>query len=778
MTDEISELFSQKAKGKGDQIMESEKIKELVSKMTLEEKAGMCSGADFWHTKGLERLGIPQVMLSDGPHGLRKQVADADHMGINESIKAVCFPAGCALASSFDRELAERMGETIGEECQAEEVSVILGPAVNIKRSPLCGRNFEYYSEDPYAASEMAASFIKGVQKKKIGTSIKHFFANNQEKRRMTSSSEVDERTLREIYLSAFEGAVKKGKPWTVMSSYNRVNGEYVGENSQYLTEILRDEWGFDGCVVSDWGAVNEREEALCAGLDLEMPSSGGENDSRIVQAVKDGRLDEQVLDQSCERILDLVFRFVENRDKTAVLDLEKDHETAASVEEECIVLLQNENGLLPLGKEQKIAFIGKYAKTPRYQGGGSSHINSWKVESAIEAVQKYAHVTYAEGFCNDERLTNEILESEAVRTAAEADVAVVFAGLPDSYESEGYDRTHMELPSCQNQLIDKICDVQKNVVVVLHNGSPVTMPWKDRVSAILEAYLGGQGVGRAVVRILFGETNPSGRLSETFPIRLEDTPCYLTYGKGGDIAEYREGVFTGYRYYTSRNMKVLFPFGYGLSYTKFSYSNLTLDKEEIGDIESLTVSVDVENTGERFGKEVVQLYVAPRDSSVPRPVRELKKFCKVALQPGEKKTVTFSLNKRDFSFWDIKNHEWSTENGVCEIQICANANDVILRKSVQIIHTEVYAKKYTMNTCMGELMNDPKAQQIMGQMMGGHEQATEMLDSEQDDAKAVSQEMLVAMMQDMPLRQLISFIPGITREALEEILNVLNEGK
>lgn len=758
--------------------MNREKIRDLVSQMTLEEKAGLCSGEDFWHTKAVERLGIPSVMVSDGPHGLRKQDEAADHLGINDSIKAVCFPAGCALASSFDRELAEKMGETIGQECQAENISTILGPAVNIKRSPLCGRNFEYYSEDPYAASEMSAAFIQGVQSKNVGTSLKHFLANNQEKRRMTNSSDVDERTLREIYMAAFEGAVKNGKPWTVMNSYNRVNGKYVGESKKYLTDLLRDEWGFDGYVVSDWGAVNDRVEALKAGMDLEMPSSNGVNDALIVKAVQEGTLDEETVDLACERILNIVFRYIENRDKNAVFDKEKDHETAASVEEECIVLLKNdsdENGkhILPLNKEQKVAFIGKYAEAPRYQGGGSSHINSWKVESALEAVKGLADVVYAKGFDDVEDKADEILEAEAVQAAKDADAAVIFAGLPDSFESEGYDRTHLNLPDCQNRLIDKICDVQKNVVVVLHNGSPVVMPWKDRVSAIVEAYLGGQAVGKAEVKVLFGEVNPSGRLSETFPNRLEDTPCYLTYGKGKDHAEYREGVFVGYRYYTTREMDVQYPFGYGLSYTTFGYSSLTVDKNELTDAETLSVSVDVENTGDRTGKEVVQLYVAPVSFEVLRPVRELKGFEKVSLESGEKKTVTFSLDDRDFAVWNAELHCWDVPDGAYRIQICRNAQEVILETEVHVKNTKRPRRKYTVNTCMGELLADPKAQQIVGQMMGGNEQAKEMEEKSQGDA--VSQEMLAAMMQDMPLRQLISFVPGMTWDVLNGILEAVN---
>ena len=758
--------------------MDKEKIRELISQMTLKEKAGLCSGADFWHTKAVERIGIPSVAVSDGPHGLRKQDDEADHLGLNESIKAVCFPAGCALASSFDRKLAGKMGETIGQECQAEDISTILGPAVNIKRSPLCGRNFEYYSEDPYAASEMSSAFIRGVQSKNVGTSVKHFLANNQEKRRMTNSSDVDERTLREIYMVPFEGAVKNGKPWTVMNSYNRINGTFVGESKEYLTDLLREEWGFDGYVVSDWGAVNDRVEALKAGMDLEMPSSNGVNDALIVKAVQEGALEEAVVDEACERILNIVFRYMENRDENAVFDREKDHETAASVEEECIVLLKNEYGengksILPLEKEQKIAFIGKYAEAPRYQGGGSSHINSWKVESALEAVKGLAEVTYAKGFDDAEDKADEALEAEAVKAAKEADVAVVFAGLPDSFESEGYDRKHLNLPDCQNRLIEKICGVQKNVVVVLHNGSPVVMPWKGRVSAILEAYLGGQAVGKAEVKILFGEVNPSGRLSETFPNRLEDTPCYLTYGKGKDHAEYREGVFVGYRYYTTRGMEVQYPFGYGLSYTTFGYSNMTTDKTELTDAETLSVSVDVKNTGDCPGKEVVQLYVAPVNSEVPRPARELKGFEKVSLEPGEKKTVDFTMDDRSFAIWNADLHCWDVPDGTYMIQICRNAQEVILEKEVQVKNTKRPRQKYTANTCMGELMSDPKAQQILGQMMAGDEQAKEMADSAVGDV--INQEMLAAMMQDMPLRQLVSFVPGMTWDSVNGLLSALN---
>lgn len=762
--------------------MTREEIRNLISQMTLEEKAGMCSGADFWHLKGVERLGIPSVMVTDGPHGLRKQAEGGDHLGINESEKAVCFPAGCATAASFDRALIKRQGETIGHECQAMNVSTILGPAMNIKRSPLCGRNFEYYSEDPYVSSELAAALIEGVQSKNVGTSAKHFLANNQEKRRMTNSSDVDERTLREIYLASFEGAVKKAKPWTVMSSYNRINGEFVGDSSEYLTKILRNEWGFDGYVVSDWGAVNDRIKALKAGLDLEMPHGSDENDEMIVKAVEKGELDEEILDLTCERILDIIFRFTQNRDETAVFDYESDHETAAEVESECMVLLKNENDILPLDASKKIAFIGKYAKTPRYQGGGSSHINSWKVESALEAaksIPQLANVTFAEGYQDDKDEIVKELQDEAVKTAAEADIAVLFIGLPDNFESEGYDRKHMNLPNCQNELVQKVLEVQKNVVIVLHNGSPVIMPWKDHVSGILEAYLGGEAVGRAVAEVLAGIKNPCGRLAETFPLRLEDTPCYLTYGKGFDNANYQEGVFVGYRYYTSRKMQTAFPFGYGLSYTTFEYSNLLLNRKEITDKDTVEVSVNVKNTGSRAGKTVVQLYVEAPETEVVRPIRELRGFEKIFLEAGEEKTVTFTLDERAFAYWNTLIHDWYAEEGTYKVMIGENADQMCASEEITVHTTKELPKTYSLNTCLGELMRDPEAQAVMGPFMQGMSQnqaASEMAEAqENDESGVVNQEMMAAMMEGMPLRQLLSFVPGIKREMLEQIVNALN---
>ncbi len=757
-----------------------EQIKELVRNMTLEEKAGLCSGENFWNTKEVERLNIQKIMLSDGPHGLRKQDAQADHLGVNESIKAVCFPAGCLTAASFDRELLTAIGEAIGEECQAEGVGVLLGPAVNIKRSPLCGRNFEYYSEDPYVASETANAFIKGVQSKKVGTSIKHFLANNQEHRRMTSSSEVDERTLREIYLAAFEGAVKSGKPWTVMCSYNKINGTYASENPAYLTDILRKEWGFDGCVVSDWGAVNNRVLGLSAGMDLEMPGNGGINDALIVEAVKNGELEENVLNETCVRILDVAYRYLDNRNKSAVFDLDKDHALARKAAEESIVLLKNEENILPVSKEEKIAFIGEFAKKPRYQGGGSSHINSFKVTSAMDSVSKLGleYVTYEQGYQTQKDETIEELKREAVRAAKDAEVAVIFAGLPDNFESEGYDRKHMRLPNCQNELIEEICDIQPNTIVVLHNGSPVEMPWIHKVKGLVEAYLGGQAIGEAVVNVLYGKVNPSGRLPETFPAKLEDNPSYLFFQGEGDVVEYREGVFVGYRYYESKKVEVQFPFGYGLSYTQFAYSNMNVDKNSNNDTETIKVSVEVTNAGTVTGKEVVQLYVSPALGNILRPVIELRGFEKIQLEPNETKTVTFTLDKRSFAYWNTAIHDWHVLNGKYTIHIGKSVRELVLSSSVTIESTTVIPVKYDFNSTLGDIMRNPRGKAILeagqAQMFAGT-QAKEMEETAQDSSGAINNEMMQATMESMPLRQMLSFIPGMKREMLQQLIDALN---
>ena len=595
----------------------------------------------------------------------------------------------------------------------------------------------------------------------------------------MSSDSRVDERTLHEIYLAAFEGAIRKEKPWTVMCSYNKINGTYAAQNHLYLTETLRDQWGFEGYIMSDWGAVNNRVEDLKAGLDLEMPGSMGVNDKLIAGAVLSGELDESVVDEAVERILNVVFRYEENRDKDAVFDRDQDHELARKVAEETIVLLKNED-VLPLTEGKKVAFIGKYAKTPRYQGGGSSHINSHKVTSALDAAEGIPNITYAQGFDDARDVVDEKLLTEAVEAARSAEAAVIFAGLPDKFESEGFDRKHMRMPDCQNELIEKVAAVQPNTIVVLHNGSPVEMPWIDQVKGVVEAYLGGQAVGGAVCDILFGRVNPSAKLPETFPLRLEDNPSYLSYIGEGDVVEYREGIFVGYRYYDKKKMDVLFPFGYGLSYTTFAYSNLTVDKEQMKDTDTMQVSVDVTNTGAMAGKEIVQLYVADRESTVIRPLKELRDFAKVELAPGETKTVTFTLGQRAFAYYSMNIHDWHVETGEFDIMIGKSSRDIVLTKTVTVESTVKLPFVYTTDTTMGDVSKDPRALAMAQELFqnGLFGEKPEQTESSAA-SEAITEEMNAAMEQYLPLRGPISFTGKVTMadvQALVDRLNALDE--
>lgn len=750
-------------------------IKELVAQMTLEEKAGMCSGADFWHLKGVERLGIPGVMVSDGPHGLRKQAQEADHLGIHDSIQAVCFPAACATAASFDESLLERMGSALGEECRAENVSVLLGPAVNIKRSPLCGRNFEYFSEDPYLAGKLAAAQVRGVQSWDVGTSVKHFAANNQEHRRMTCSSDMSERTLREIYLAPFETIVKEAQPWTLMCSYNQINGVFASENPHTLTQILRGEWGFEGYVMSDWGAVNDRVKALMAGLELEMPSSGGEKDAQIVQAVRSGELEEAVLDRAVMRILNIIFRYADVQHPEAVFDREKHHALAAELEKECAVLLQN-RGALPLAKERKTVYIGAFAKAPRYQGGGSSHIHASRVTNALEAAQKRgAEVTYVEGFPADRDETDAAKMDAAVKAAREAETAVIFAGLPDSFESEGYDRSHMRLPQCQNELIARVAAVQPNTVVVLHNGSPVECPWADDVNAVLELYLGGEGVGEAADALLFGDADPSGRLPETFPYHLEDNPSYLNFPGDGKHVRYAEGVFVGYRYYDKKKMAVRWPFGHGLSYTEFAYSNLRLSEEALDDTGSVTVTVNVKNIGSRAGHEVVQLYVADRTGTPERPEQELKGFAKVRLAPGESKTVSFCISARSLSWYNEELGDWYAAPGAYGIRVGHSSRDIRLEAELQFQTQKRLPLHVDENTTVGELLADLRTAPVLQALLAKSRGAKPEQKPESDASReAITAEMTRKMVENAPLRTVRDFLK-IPQQAMQALIAQLN---
>ncbi len=756
-------------------------INHILEIMTLEEKAAMCSGADFWHTKANERLDIPQIMVSDGPHGLRKMRDDAENP--NESIKAVCFPTASALACSFDRELIGEMGKALGEQCQAEKVSVILGPGCNIKRSPLCGRNFEYFSEDPYLASQMAISHIKGVQSKGAGTSLKHFAANNQEHRRMSVSAEIDERTLHEIYLAAFEPVVKEAKPWTVMCSYNKINGEYSSQNKWLLTDILRDTWGYEGLVVSDWGAVDDRAKGISAGLDLEMPGSMGKNDKAIVKAVEEGRLSVEELDKCVRRVLELIEKSEASRTEM-VWDKERHHELARKIAANSAVLLKNDGGLLPLSADKKIAFIGAFAETPRYQGGGSSHINSYKVVSALEAVKGVADVTYAQGFVLDKDETDPELEQAAIEAAMTADVVVVFAGLPDAFESEGYDRKHMQLPECQLDLIAKLSEVNSNIAVVLHNGSPVELPFANEsdgmkpVKAILEMYLGGQAVGEAAIDLLFGKINPSGKLAETFPLRLEDNPSYLNFPGEGDTVNYAEGIFVGYRYYDKKNMDVQYPFGYGLSYTTFEYSDIKVSAYELSDKKPFTVECTVTNTGDKDGAEVVQLYIEPLTPTVIRPVKELKGFEKVFLKAGESKRVIFRLDKSAFAYWSVKLHDWFSESGEYNILIGSSSQDILLEEQVHFNSSVSIPLRFTLDNPGGDIRSIPDGVQVFEDMLAGVDPTMNGGANAGDDGLGSNSALMaLAMAEDLPLHAMISFTDNeeITRERLQMTVDKLN---
>ena len=749
-------------------------IQKIISQMTLEEKTALLNGKDFWHLKGVERLGVPSVMVTDGPHGLRKQQAGADHLGLNASVPATAFPTASATACSFDRELLYQMGQALGDLCQEEDVSVILGPGANIKRSPLCGRNFEYFSEDPYLTGEMAAAHIRGVQSRNVGTSLKHFAMNNQEHRRLSVSVEADERTMREIYLTGFEKAVRQAKPWTVMCSYNKISGVYSSENRWLLRDLLRGEWGFDGYTMTDWGACADHVKGVLAGMDLSMPSLGDAADAELAQAVRDGRVPESVVDEAVKEILTIVDRYVTNHKKDPDFSLGVQHHLARKIARESAVLLKND-GALPLKSSGRIAFIGAFAETPRYQGGGSSHINASETTSALQAARSVAQVRYAQGYRTDSGETDAALRDEAVKLAQESDVAVVFAGLPDAFESEGFDRAHMRMPDCQNELIDAVCAVCKKVVVVLHNGAPIELPWFDRVQAVLEMYLGGQAVGGAAVDLLFGAVSPCGKLAETFPLRLEDNPSYLNFPGDGDHVRYAEGLYVGYRWYDARKMSVRFPFGFGLSYTTFEYSNLRLSAEKLDADGTLEVSMDVTNTGKFGAKEIVQLYVASAHDGVSRPVQELKGFEKVYVAPGKTETVTMALDRRAFSYFNTDIHDWYAEDGAYEIRIGASSRDIRLTAKVELTGAKPLPVRVTADTTIGDLMRIPGADKLMAKVMGAMGGAFGGGDT--PDLGEGADAMMAAMIEGTPLHSCKSFTGGaFTDEMMNGLIDALNE--
>ena len=654
---------------------------DIVSKLTLEEKASLCSGKDMWHFKGVERVGVPEVMVTDGPHGLRKQAQS--QLMLNQSVKATCFPTAVTTACTWDEELLEEMGKTLGEEALCEGVRVVLGPGMNIKRDPLCGRNFEYFSEDPYLAGKMAAALVRGIQSTGTGACLKHFCVNNQEYYRMSISAEVDERTLREIYLTPFEIAVKESKPQTVMCAYNKLNGVYCSENPLTLNEILRGEWGFNGLTMTDWGATCSRVKGAPAGLDVEMPSSGGMNDKKLVKAVQAGELDERVLDVIADRVIHLAL--TSPAKKEGGYDVDAHDKMVKKVACAGAVLLKND-GMLPLDEEEKVLYIGHMTVKPRFQGAGSSFINAHKITSVADALgDRKIRFAYEPGYDLDGKIKQEKLYEQACELAAKYKNIVIMAGLPPKYEAEGFDRRHMRLPEEQNELINRVCAVNPNVTVVLSGGGAMEMPWIDKVRAVLFTGLSGQASGAATVDLLYGYENPGGKLAETFPIKYEDAPSSKYFPGKRYLTEYREGIYVGYRYYSTAGEKVLFPFGHGLSYTKFEYSELAVASSSIKEGESLDVTFTVSNVGKRDGAEVAQIYVSHPSNATFQPALELKGMKKIFLAAGESKRVTVTLPPRAFQYWCTPEHEWAADSGEYLIKVGSSSADIRLQSAVSV---------------------------------------------------------------------------------------------
>lgn len=701
--------------------MKEDRVNFLIKQMTLHEKASLCSGLNNADTKPIERLGLPALKMHDGPNGLRREdesVTDSNFGGY-KSVPAICFPSGCALASSWSESLLEQLAELLAEECHAEELPVLLGPAINIKRSPLCGRNFEYFSEDPYLAGKLAAAYIRSLQKNGIGAGLKHFAANNQERRRQSVDSVIDERTLREIYLAGFEIAVKEGDPWTVMCAYNRLNGDYCCENEWLLQKVLRDEWGYKGFVLSDWGAVNDRVKSLAAGLELEMPYSGPENDEEIEKTVNSGKLPMEILDRAVGRMLPIIERGVANQKKPSGYNKEEHHKAARAMACECSVLLKNHNNILPLKQDGYIAVLGQFAKEARYQGGGAAHVLASIVDSPFEEIKKYASCAkWAAGYPSLPDDMDSALIEESITLAKASQFAIVFAGLCEEQESEAFDREDMKMPQSHVKLIEAVAKANPNTIVVLMAGSPVEMEWESKVKAILHVNLGGEAIGGAIADMLFGISCPSGRLAESYPYKLEHNPSFISFGADENVAEYREGVFVGYRYYTSKNLPVRYPFGYGLTYTAFEYSDIRLSKDRIWDDEPLEVKMTLRNIGTRDSSEVVQLYVRGKTSRVKRPDRELKGFKKVHLAAGEEKEVTFTLNQRAFAYYDTSVGSWYAESGSYEILIGASCEDNRLTSSVSVTARSIPLPGVDENTVVGDILQSPQRKKLLEEML------------------------------------------------------------
>jgi len=753
------------------------RAKELVNRMTLEEKAVLLTGNGWWATHPIDRLGVPSISLTDGPHGVRK----GQGAGLSTSVPATCFPTASALSCSWDADLIREVGVALGEESQAIDVQILLGPGINMKRSPLGGRNFEYFSEDPVLAGRLAAAYIEGVQSQGVGTSLKHYAVNNQEFERMATSSNVDERTLHEIYLPAFEIAVREGKPWTVMSSYNLVNGVYASEHEELLRDILRKKWGFAGFVVSDWGGINDRVAGLKAGTNLEMPGSGRYNANKIVEAVQSGALSADQLDESVREVLAVILKAHDGHRAGVSLDVDGHHELARKASGESIVLLKNVDRLLPLNVNEltRIAIIGEFAKLPRYQGSGSSQVNPTQVSNVYDELVKIAgdeqKVVYAVGYNSEGEVTERLLD-DARKAAVRAEVAIVFAGLPDSYESEGFDRASLDIPLGHQQLIEAVASVQPNVAVVLMNGSAVTMPWADKVKAIVEAWLGGQAGGGALADVLTGAVNPSGKLAETFPNSIYDTPTFPHFPARNRHANYGEGIFIGYRYYDTKNLRPLFPFGFGLSYTTFSYTGIKAAATSIKDTDDLTVEVSVKNTGAVAGKEVVQLYLREQHPLVLRPEKELRAFQKITLSPGEEKTVTFRLSKRDFAYYDSALRAWTVHSGKFDILAGGSSRDLPLKATVEMQATDLRYPQLTRTSMLKDFQNHPKGGAFYEELLDAIgmkiPSVDEGLSAEAAAERKKTRMAVMAFLDEMIVNKIPAFSEGkFTDDRLDEIL-------
>ncbi|WP_079912310.1 glycoside hydrolase family 3 C-terminal domain-containing protein [Paenibacillus sp. 32352] len=731
-------------------------IEELIGQMTVEEKIRLLAGATFWSTEAIERLSIPSIVLTDGPHGVRLSTGTEPGEMLSHTKSATAFPIEAAMAATWNEQLIREMAGVMAEECQYYDVGVLLGPGLNGKRSPLGGRNFEYFSEDPYLTGKMGAAFVRGVQEGGIGTSIKHFVANEQETNRMVVSSEVDERTLRELYMLPFEMVVKEAKPWTVMCSYNKVNGTHMANYDEYLNGVLKQEWGFDGLVMSDWGAVIDKIKSVQYGLDLEMPGPGTRN-VEVLQAYKQSLVTDEQLDDHVRRILKVIQKVLEHKREVKSIDMLRHHEMARQVAEEGIVLLKNENALLPLAKQVKVAVLGEFAVKPRFQGGGSSHMNPAKLDIPLHEISKFANTVYGRGYDGDS--DSEEYIKEACELAAGQDAVILFVGTTEKIESEGYDRTDLNIPHSHTQLIKRVSEVNPNVIVVVNSGSATQIgAYEPMAKAIVQAWLPGQAGGAAIANILFGEVNPSGKLTETFPIALEHNPSYLSFPGNVQQVKYSEGIFAGYRYYDTKKLDVLYPFGFGLSYTEFEYSNLRLSGQTLTNGDVLTVTVDVKNAGGRSGKETVQVYVRDLKSSVIKADKELKGFAKVELAPGETKSVQIELNERAFAHYVEHLSRFEVESGEFQILVGASCRDIRLTETVEFINArEVREPLTTLHSLQAWLSDErykDKAQTLMDQM------------------KITEDNPMYALYLGMPIRTILNFLPsfGYPQELTDQI--------